>query len=357
MIPPTELSILLVEDNELDARSMIKGLSVDPHVEFSVTRASDLAEAAQQLDGATFDCVLLDLSLPDSEGLASLSWLSSRFPECPIVVLTGLDDPATALEAVQRGAQDYLAKQSAQPETIGRSIRYAVARMQSELALRSATDQLTLLHDRERIARDLHDTVIQHLFATGIGLQSVLRSIDDPTARAKVDGAVKDIDGAIRQLREAIFGLHAMPAGVELGQAIESLAAEKAAALGFDPVIEVSPLPAELSDLLRHEAIQVVNEGLSNVIKHAGATAVTISVEVQSEAENDVLVVTVTDNGVGSSARPRTRSGATAESSDLSGHGLKNMAQRATDLNGQFHTGPGPGGGTRIEWRVPLQAG
>ncbi len=359
MIPQVELSVLLVEDNELDARTMIKGLTADPETNFTVTRAGDLASAAASLERSRFDCVLLDLSLPDSEGLASLGWMASRFPECPIVVLTGLDDPVTAFEAVQRGAQDYLAKQSARPETISRSIRYAVARMQSELALRSATDQLTLLHDRERIARDLHDTVIQQLFATGIGLQSVLRSIEDATARSRVEDAVENIDGAILQLREAIFGLHAMPPGVELGQLIQSLAVEKAEVLGFDPVVEVAPMPADLPDLLRHEAIQVVNEGLSNVIKHAKASAATVSIRI----DDGLLVVTVTDNGVGparskppfdgSGSEPETSAFEPAQS-ELTGHGLKNMAQRAADLGGQFHTGPGPGGGTRIDWRVPV---
>jgi DNA-binding NtrC family response regulator len=146
MITQTDFSILLIEDNELDARSMIKGLAADRHAQFTVTRASDLAEATGRLENERFDCVLLDLSLPDSEGLASLGWLTSRFPDHPVVVLTGLDDPTTAMEAVQQGAQDYLSKQSARPETISRSIRYAVARMHSELALRSATDQLTLFY-------------------------------------------------------------------------------------------------------------------------------------------------------------------------------------------------------------------
>lgn len=343
-------SVLLVEDNELDARTMIKGLSADPHADFTVTRAGDLAAAAELLNAAPFDCILLDLSLPDSEGLASLNWLTARFPDCPIVVLTGLDDPATAFEAVQQGAQDYLSKQSAGPETTSRSVRYAVARMQSELALRSATDQLTLLHDRERIARDLHDTVIQQLFATGIGLQSVLRSIDDSTARAKVEATVSDIDEAIHQLREAIFGLHVLPPGVELAQVIESIADEKAEALGFRPVVEVRAIPADLPELLRHEVIQVVSEGLSNVIKHAKASAATVSVEVLSD-DAEQLVVTVTDNGVGSPTAPRS-----GEEPRLTGQGLQNMARRAADLDGQFHTGPGPGGGTRIDWRVPVTA-
>ncbi|MGH1487871.1 MAG: response regulator [Acidimicrobiales bacterium] len=347
-------AVLLIEDNELDARTMIKGLSTNADAEFIVTRADDLASATELLERSAYDCVLLDLSLPDSEGLASLGWLTATFPDCPIVVLTGLDDPATAFAAVQQGAQDYLSKQSARPETISRSIRYAVARMQSELALRSATDQLTLFHDRERIARDLHDTVIQQLFATGIGLQSVMASITDHEARSRVEVAVQDIDAAIHQLREAIFGLHTMPLGISLSQVIAAVAAEKEEALGFMPVVEVGPMPEDLPEFIRHEAIQVVNEGLSNVIKHARASATKVSLEI----EDEMLVVSVTDNGVGSAAETRsaqrTAAGEATEAG-LTGHGLKNMRQRAAELDGRFHTGPGPGGGTRIEWQVPIR--
>jgi signal transduction histidine kinase len=180
----------------------------------------------------------------------------------------------------------------------------------------------------------------------------VLRSIHDDTARARVETAVEDIDGAIHQLREAIFGLHAIPSGVQLGEAIAALAADKVEALGFQPVVEVGPLPDDLPDPLWHEALQVVNEGLSNVIKHARATTAIVEVEV----DDDCLVVTVTDNGVGPSVvrRPTDGQHGGDDTPSMTGHGVNNMAGRAADLNGQFHIGPGPGGGTRIDWRVPL---
>ena len=338
------LRVLVVEDNELDARSMVKALEANRETVFEVVRVAELGAAVELLDHADVDCILLDLSLPDSVGLVSVDVLSEQAPGCPIVVLTGLDDPDTALEAVERGAQDYLSKGRVDAESLGRSIRYAVARQHGEMALRSAQAQLDLLRDRERIARDLHDTVIQQLFATGLSLESTAAGIADARNRSRVQEAVQAIDSAIRQLREAIFGLHAIPEELALAQAITDLAAEKAGALGFHPIVEVGSLPDDLPVGIRHEAVQIVSEGLANVVKHAQATAARVVVV----GETDQLVVTVTDNGRGlQSVEGEAETGA-------GGRGLDNMRNRAANLEGWFHIGPGPGGGTRIEWRVPL---
>lgn len=364
------LDILIIEDNELDARSMVRALSrartADGQPGFTTERVADLASATAQLDANHFDCVILDLSLPDSVGLVAVDVLSEQAPGCPIVVLTGLDDPDTALEAVERGAQDYLSKQQADADSLTRAIRYAVARQHSEVALRAATAQLDLLRDRERIARDLHDTVIQQLFAAGLGLESMAVTIDDADLQNRVRGAVGSIDAAIQQLREAIFGLHAIPEELALSQAITELAGDKAGALGFHPIVEVGPLPDDLPTGIRHEVVQIVSEGLSNVVKHAKATATRIVVS----SDGDELTVSVVDNGRGmpdaGTDRDRTggaRSGGTrpgvgsAEPEATgagTGHGLRNMRERADSLHGHFHIGPGAGGGTRIEWRVPL---
>ena len=349
MTAGSTLRVLLVEDNELDARTMIKSLSNSAETDFTITRANDLAEALDLLANderavSAFDCILLDLSLPDSAGLVSVEMLTTRFPDQPIVVLTGLDDPATAVEAVRQGAQDYLSKQSAAPETVARSVRYAVARHHSEVALRSATEQLGLMHDRERIARDLHDTVIQQLFGTGLSLQSAAGSIADSDARERVGAAVEGIDMAIRQLREAIFGLHAVPDHLALAHSVEALAEDRLEALGFVPTIDVGPLPDDLSSEVRHEILQVLGEALSNVAKHANATAATVTVR----CDEGWITITVTDNGRGMHQRGEER-----PEPGLTGRGLENMRRRADDLNGRFHLGPGDGGGTRISWEIP----
>ena len=203
-----DLRVLLVEDNEIDARSLNRILERDNSTRFHVERACDLAEALQALDEGAYDCVLLDLSLPDSDGLDSIDRVVAASPACPIVVLTGYDDPAVAVQAVDHGAQDYLFKQRVDTETAARSIRYAVARYHAERQLSTARARLRVMDDRDRIARDLHDTVIQQLFATGMTLQAALGRIDEPALAETVSRCVDDIDAAISQLRSAIFDLH-----------------------------------------------------------------------------------------------------------------------------------------------------
>jgi len=168
----------------------------------------DLHTALAKATEEAFDCILLDLSLPDSEGLVPVETLSVRSPQCPVVVLTGLEDPAVAIQAVQRGAQDYLTKSTLTPELVERAVRYAVARHHSEYQLQSAKDLIDKMNDRDRIARDLHDTVIQRLFAAGMTLQSGVSTDDLDDLRRRTLSAVEEIDEAIRELREAIFGLH-----------------------------------------------------------------------------------------------------------------------------------------------------
>ena len=159
------------------------------------------------------------------------------------------------------------------------------------------------------------------------------------------------IDGSIRQLREAIFGLHAIPEELALAQAITDLAEDKASALGFHPIVEVDTLPDDLPIGIRHEVVQIVSEGLSNVVKHARATATRVVIE----SDDGHLLVSVTDNGRGIQ-QPTGGSGPGSLDgpADHGGRGLRNMEDRAATLNGRFRIGPGPGGGTRLEWRVPV---
>jgi signal transduction histidine kinase len=333
------LRVLLVEDNELDARQMLKDLGREGR--FSVDRTSDLASARESLAGAFYDCILLDLSLPDSSGLISVEALTADDPDTPIVVLTGLDDPETADEAVARGAQDYLVKGTSSTDTITRAIRYAIARHRVDSELRTTSDLLDVMNERERIARDLHDTVIQQLFATGMGLQATARQVESPADEGILD-AVDGIDAAIRQLREAIFRLHSPSAHLSLAEAVETAADEATEALGFRPMVRTSDV-GDIPVDLRATIVSVIREGLSNIARHADASAAEITVR----RDASELLVMIDDNGVGIGSLP-------AGPRHLSGHGVRNMETRARQLGGSFHIGPGQGGGTCVEWKIPL---
>jgi signal transduction histidine kinase len=202
--------------------------------------------------------------------------------------------------------------------------------------------ELATLEDRERIARDLHDTVIQRLFAVGLGLQATLRLVDDPAVTNRLMTAIDDLDITVRDIRAAIFELHASRlSGNSVRQQLIQLSAESARGLGFDPTVRFDgPIDIAVTESLADELFAVVREALSNVAKHAHASAAEISIDVRDSK----LGVRIVDNGVG------------YDIADRRGQGIENLTARAARLGGSFEiTGTdGVGHGTTVTWRVPL---
>jgi signal transduction histidine kinase len=198
-------------------------------------------------------------------------------------------------------------------------------------------EQLVVLEDRERIARDLHDVVIQRLFATGMQLQGVAAHALRPEAVTRINTAVDDLDATIRDIRRSIFELRA-PVGVTLRTELRDAVDAAAGTLGFRPMFDVSgPVDSAVPDDIVPELLAVLREALSNVSRHAKATAVRVSVRA---ADGEVLLH-IEDDGVGIDPA-------------LARGGIVNMGERAQDLGGTFEIGPGPAGGTVVTWRVPL---
>lgn len=200
-------------------------------------------------------------------------------------------------------------------------------------------EQMTLMGDRERIARDLHDHVIQQLFSTGLLLQSTLSVIDRPPASEKISAAVDSLDETIRAIRRTIFDL-ARPASAahQLRAQIGDLVREAANGLGFEPALDFEgPIDSAVPDDVVPHVLAVVREALSNVARHARARRARVQVAVGG----GILAVAVTDDGVG--IAPTGRSS-----------GLANLEGRARVLGGDLVISAPAGGGTRIDWRVPL---
>jgi signal transduction histidine kinase len=196
---------------------------------------------------------------------------------------------------------------------------------------------LTLVEDRERVARDLHDTVVQRLFAAAMALQGAIRLAGDDEVRRRIESVVEEIDATITEIREAVFELHAHRPG--LRDAVLDVARAASEALGFRPVVRLegpvdTAVPPEVADHL----VATLREALSNVAQHAQATAVEVRLTVGPE-----IVLSVWDNGVGLGGAPQGR-----------GRGLANMAERARGLGGTLEVGPAPAVGTLLVWRVPL---
>nr|WP_189113409.1 GAF domain-containing protein [Pilimelia terevasa] len=196
---------------------------------------------------------------------------------------------------------------------------------------------LAVLEDRGRIARDLHDVVIQRLFATGLQLQSA-GLLAARTVRQRIDAAVDDLDATIRDIRRTIFELRRPPCGALRGELYEIIRAA-AASLGFAPRIEIrGPVDSAVPDAVRADLLAVLQEALSNVTRHAGCGAVEVVVEVA-----DRVSLTVTDDGVGIDP-------ADARS------GLVNLAERADRHGGGFVVARTRPRGTRLYWWTPLHA-
>lgn len=215
-------------------------------------------------------------------------------------------------------------------------------RVVADEELARARADLALVDDRERIARDLHDTVIQRLFAVGLSLQATLSHGTDP-ALERMHQAVDDIDNTIRDIRSAIFALHTRrPGGASLRDDVINIARESARSLGFEPAVAFDgPIDSTASDAMHEHVIATLREALSNVAKHAHATKVRVDVVI----ERTDLVLRVADNGTGIS-----------DTQSL-GNGLANMRERAEGLGGRCEFTSPATGGTILEWRVPATSG
>ena len=198
-------------------------------------------------------------------------------------------------------------------------------------------EELAVISDRERIARDLHDSVIQRLFATGLQLQGTAMLASSPEVVGRLEQAVADLDLTIRDIRGTIFELQHRPAG-SLRTEIHAIVREYVPVLGFTPAVRMSgPVDTRVSDTVRDQLLPVLREAVSNVARHAMAH----HVAVELHAVDHELRLVVSDDGAG---LPENA----AES------GLDDARRRASSLGGTLDLAPHQPRGTRFIWRVPL---
>lgn len=230
---------------------------------------------------------------------------------------------------------------TATDETLAVALASAAGVAIENARLHERVQELALLHDRERIARDLHDTVIQRLFATGLGLQALSRLVDDVGVADKVQAAVEDLDATIREIRDVIFELSSTDRGLSgFRVRVLALAAEMTPALGFEPRVRfVGPVDTIVGPDLAEHLLAALRELLSNVIRHARATGVEIRLRAGME-----VILTVEDDGAGLPARRSA------------GLGLDNLAERARTLHGSFTLESAAPHGVRGVWSVPRDA-
>ena len=195
-----------------------------------------------------------------------------------------------------------------------------------------------LSDDRDRIARDLHDRVIQRIFAAGLSLQSLRHAVTDEPTLQRVTSITSELDESIRELRETIYSLHLPPNGMEpLSRRMLTAITTLTVDAGFEPRITlIGPLDDGVPEAVAEHLIAVLTEGLSNAVRHSCAREVEVSVEV----DHEMVKLLITDDGTGFTNPDRVS-------------GLANMEHRATVLSGYCRVESTPGNGTSLTWTVP----
>ncbi|TNC97092.1 MAG: Signal transduction histidine kinase [Stygiobacter sp.] len=365
------IRVLLLEDDPADARLVDLMLRKAPRTVFSVEICSKLAQAVERLAQGGFNVVLADLSLPDSSGLATLKALTDAAPDMAVVVLTGNDDDAQAIEALKHGAQDYLVKGRDDGFILSRVVRYAVERKNAEQALREARDKAeeaaqvkslflatvgheirTPLNGILGMARLLLDTALdqrQKVFAetvvsSGELLLGLVNDILD-FSRLEADGLT---------LETTSFDLLNMVEDIRLLMAPR--AADKGLTLGcrFPPEVQrqVSGDPLRLR--------QVLLNLVGNAIKFTANGSVMI--EVATEAAAGMVRFTVSDTGIGIPEEARDilfNEFSQADSSVArryggAGLGLAICKRLVTLMGGAIGYDSSPGSGTQFWFRIPF---
>jgi signal transduction histidine kinase len=296
------------------------------------------------VDGASaavrsWEPVLLRSIPPETEELLHSFNPGLELGSVMIIPLAGNARPAGSLSVGRRPGRDPFTNADL-AMTIGFANSASVA---VELAMARADHaRVAVLEDRDRIARDLHDHVIQQLFATGLSLEALAnRQVGDSALANRIRGLGDDLDRTIRQIRTSIFQLRGSLATSSEGQLraqVLQIAAEFTIGLGFSPsVMFAGPIDVAVNEDLTDDAAACVREALANVAKHARARSAQIEITVSA----DDLLLQVRDDGIG-----------LTESNRMSG--LANLRMRAVRRGGSFGAAARPEGGTELIWKVPL---
>ncbi|MFT5203533.1 MAG: two-component system sensor histidine kinase DevS [Candidatus Aldehydirespiratoraceae bacterium] len=225
------------------------------------------------------------------------------------------------------------------PELAIAAVRDVSDMVASEELLVDSARRRILAEDHERIAKDMHDNVIQELFALGMSLQAAVPSIADESTASRVENAVSSLDEVILSIRSLIFDVRGVRSHQDgLRSRVVEVATSLIPSLGFEPSVSFDGPVDSVPESVQAHVVAVAREAMTNVARHAGASAAAVSVQ----CRNGVVTVLVTDDGVGMPAEPTRRSGHT------------NLAARAREVEGAFVVDTHPDGGTSVSWSGPI---
>ncbi|QCC52156.1 hybrid sensor histidine kinase/response regulator [Halapricum salinum] len=292
----SHLSVLLAEDNPGDARLVERYLETaqrDQFVdEYSLTHVEDLAAGLERLGAGHFDVLLLDLGLPGSTGIDTLDRAVAADPPAPIVVLTGFDDGETALEAIKRGAQDYLPKDDLDSDRLIRAIRYAIERHDQEQRLQRQTEQMEFFNQILR-----HDMLngMNVIRARGDILAEQLEGEQATQADTIVDWSddIIDLTEKVRSILTTLTDDESRDLRPVDLEPVATAAAERARSMGATVGIDV---PDDLSVRADGLLEDVLANLTTNAVEHGGAA---VTAEISATRTEHRAVVRVEDDGSG----------------------------------------------------------
>lgn len=296
-------------------------------------RAAELSGLHIALDGSVPGAVYRDRT---PRSVPELALREFGFGPALVVPLRAGDRTTGVLITVREpGAGSF---ESAQLSVVASFADQAALALQLAAQQRAARE-LDVLGDRDRIARDLHDHVIQRLFAVGLSMQSTQRRTKSPELQKRLGDSIQQMHEIVQEIRTAIFDLHGGAAGeTRLRHRLHDAIAELTDDAPVHPTISMSgPIDTVPTQLAEHVEA-VVREAVSNAVRHAEASTLSVSVAVKDEQ----LRIVVVDDGKGIPA-------------DVSPSGLGNLGERAEAVSGRFALEPGPGGGVKLEWSAPLR--
>ncbi len=350
------IKILLIEDNPGDARLIQEYLSDLKNMEYTLEMADRLKRGIEILEDEFIDVVLLDLKLPDSEGLNGVEQIFSVAPSIPVIVLTGLNDETTAINAVKLGAQDYLVKDKVDSDLLVRSIKYAIERKRAEEDHQKLLEQrirsLSIIeaqeNERRRISRELHDGLGQLLSAAKLNFGMI--DFVNASNKEKTTDIVKQVDSIIsKAIVEARRIAHDLrPTTLDdfgLIPALRILCQEFSKITGIKVKFQVSPSLERIDPKVEIAIYRIIQESFNNISKYAEATEVYLDLY---RKESQVFV-RVKDNGKGFDTENITRSKQAG-----GGFGLLNMKERAELIGGKVEIISSPGQGTELLLEINL---
>ncbi|WP_336338855.1 hybrid sensor histidine kinase/response regulator [Haloarcula brevis] len=316
------LDVLLVEDNPGDARLVdhhLKSPAVAHFVDdVTVSHVESLAPVAER-SGATYDVVLLDLGLPESTGLATLDRATEMVDAAPIIVLTGMQNQEMAIEAINRGAQDYLPKADLDGDRLVRALRYAVVRSRQQRAIQRQTDQM-----------DFFNSILQHDILNGMNvirargelLESELESKEREYASTIVQWSddLIDLTEKVRSVLETVTDEGGRDHEHRELQTVLAAAAERAQSVSDECTVTVEPHSVTvIADELLDD---VFGNLFLNAVEHGGPD---VTIDVTTAVEDGVVTVCIADDGDGvpdSEARRIFERGEKGSESGGTGFGL-----------------------------------